>query len=368
MSLEPLRLNKTLTAAMLDAGYYAPKEIQSKTVSRILGGQNMLAIAPEGSGKTTAYVVATLMRLKEPKNGAARALVIVPSKEQLLSLTNLFLWLGKSTGLRVACLTTGLSGEQYMEAIEDGQADIIIGMPDKIGTLYGKALLNLRSLMMIIVDDADTIAKTNQLATLYHLFEGLTKCQKLFMANTMNDKLERLIGQIVPNAELIESLLPEEQPILLPMVVYNTPNYKAKLNLLEQLLRDPKMIRGVIFMNTKEAAEALFNTLKKRLGRIIGILKTDGMDSLDLFKQSPEIKALILCNEDQPSFNLLGIPYIFHAELPSEKEIFLRRITKITSVENTDAVSITLATQQEMETVKKIEQAIGQKMKISSEP
>jgi ATP-dependent RNA helicase RhlE len=362
VSLEQLKLSKSLTAAMLDAGYYAPKEIQRKTVSRILGGQNIMAIAPEGSGKTTAYVMATLMRLKGPVDGAPRALILTSTKEKTLALVHLFNWFGKNSGIRAVCLTGGLIGEQYMEAIEDGHVDILICTPDKLNNLYGKALLNLRSLMMVIVDDADIIAKSSQLAMIYHLFEGLGKCQKLLMTDGLNEKLERLAEQVIPNAEFVENTLPEPKPKFLPMVVYNTSNYKTKINLLEQILRDPDLPKSVIFVNSRDAAEILFSTLKKRVGRVIGILRLEGMDSLETFKQSSEVNALILCNDDQLSFNLLGIQYLFHVEIPSEKDIFLKRISKIPIEEKSEAVSITLATQPEMETIKKIEQSIGIKM------
>lgn len=256
-----------------------------------------------------------------------------------------------------------------MEALEDGLVDVIIGTPEKINTLFAKSLLNLRALLMLVVDEADSIARTSQLAIVYHLFEGLTKCQRLIFANTLNDKLERLIEQALPVHEFIETELQETAPGIIPMAVYTISNYKAKLNLLELLLRDPALLsKAVLFTNTKASAEALHNSLKKRVGKTVCRLHLNGLDSLQRFKESAENRVIILCNEDQPSFNLLGIPYLIHFELPSSKEIFIKRVTKIIATEANEAISLTLATNQEMETVKKLEQTIGQKMREEKLP
>jgi len=352
---------------MLDAGYLSPKEIQAKTISRILGGQNILAIAPEGSGKTTSLVFSVLMRLKGPVDGAPRALIIVPSREKAEAMLSLFNWHGKITGLRVALLSNGLAGEQYMEAIEDGHADIVIGTPERVQALYGKALLNLRSLIMFVVDDGETIAKLNQQTIIYNLAEGLTKCQRLVFTEDLNDKLSRMTDHLMPVAELAEVEEEEAPPELTSIILYKVANHKAKLNLLEFILRDSQTIRkAVVFANSYQAAEQLYNNLKKRIGKGIGLLKNDGIDSLETFRQTADLRILVIAGETQPSFNLSEIPYIFHMEIPSEKEFFLKRLRKLE--EKNNAVSIVLAANAETELIRKTEQQIGHTMPVEPLP
>ncbi len=351
---------------MLDAGYLSPTEIQAKTISRILGGKHIIAVAPSGSGKTTACVFSVLMRLKGHQNGAPRALIVVPDRDKVTALAKLFNWHGKSTGLRIGTLTAGITGEQHMEAIEDGLVDIVIGTPDKINALYVKSLLNLRSLTMLVLDDAETLVKLNQQATVYNLAEGLTKCQRIVLAEVVSDKLSRLTDHLMPVAEFIEIQEKEPEPNIIPMILYKVSNFKTKLNLLELILRDSTTFsKVVVFVNTKSVADTLFNNLKKRLGKSITRLNNGGIDSLEIFKDASESRVIVLSGEDQPSFNLLSIPYIFHMEIPS-KEIFIKRIKELNSEEK--AVSISFATNPEEELVKKIEQTTGQKMKQEKLP
>lgn len=354
---------------MLDAGYINPTPVQAKTISRMVGGQSMMVLAPQGSGKTTAFLFALLMRLKGPVDGAPRALILVSSKEKANALTQAFAWLGKSTKLRASALVGGLAGEQFMEAIEDGHADIVIGTPDKISALYVKSLLNLRSLVMMVVDDAETLVKQNQQAAVYNLAEGLTKCQRLLFTNEIDHKLDRLIEHFLPNTELTEVKESEPEPELIPLVLYKVPNHKIRLNLLEMILRDSTTIpKAVVFTNTKSSAETLYNNLTKRLGKGIHLLRPSEIDSVETFRQSPEARVLVLCNEDQPTFNLLDIPYIFHMEIPSDKSIFLSRVKKLITDKPNEAISITIALNAETESIIKLEKALGQPMKLEKTP
>ena len=358
---------------MLDAGYLSPKEFQTKTISRMVGGQNIIGIGPESCGKSTALILAVLMRLKAPVDGAPRALILTATKEKAEALTAQFKWLGKNTGIRTSCLTTGLTGDYYLETIEDGLADIVIGTPDKTNALYVKSTLNLRSLMIFVVDDAEAIFKSNLQASVYNISEGLTKCQRLVFSDVLNEKLDKLAELLMPNAVLIDVPHPQDKdPGTIDMILYKTSNYKIKLNLLELLLRDNTITKAVIFVNTRAAAETLYNTLKKRLGKNIGILNhgsfNNGFDSLESIKQTPSIKLIVLCNEDQPSFNLLNIAQIIHLEIPLEKDIFLDRVKKLTDKENDSPLSISFATNAELELIKKIEQAAGKTILLKELP
>jgi ATP-dependent RNA helicase RhlE len=375
VSLENLKLSPVLLTAMLDAGYLAPKEIQNKTISRMVGGQNIIGVGHEGCGKSTAFVLSVLMRLKGHVEGAPRALILAPNREKVLALTAHFKWLGKNTGIRISGLTTGLGlmGDHYMEMIEDGIADIVIGTPDKINALYVKSTLNLRSLMVFVVDDVDMIFKLSLQAPVYNIAEGLSKCQRLVFTDVVNEKLNKLTELLMPNAVLADVLkFKETDPGTIDMVLYKTPNYKTKLNLLELMLRDSKIFtKAAVFVNTRTTAETLYNNLKKRLGKNIAILNhgsyNHGFDSVETFKQAANERIILLCNEDQPSFNLLGIPYIFHMEIP-EKYFFINRVKKLTNEEKDKPVSITFATNVELELIKKIEQSTGKTMQVKELP
>jgi ATP-dependent RNA helicase RhlE len=113
VSLDKLKLSKSLVISMTDAGYLTPKEVQSRSMSRILGGQDIIAVAPEKSGKTTTYVLGVLMRLKYTKDDAPKVLILVADAERAVAVIDQFVSLSKNRNLNVIGLygTGGLDAE-----------------------------------------------------------------------------------------------------------------------------------------------------------------------------------------------------------------------------------------------------------------
>src|SRR4051794_11201679 len=95
--LEKLKLNKQLVRSITDAGYLAPTTIQLKSLARITGGQDLIAVGLDGCGKTTTYVLAVLNRLKYTSEGVPRVLILVPDKEQVLEVISKFELLNNNT-------------------------------------------------------------------------------------------------------------------------------------------------------------------------------------------------------------------------------------------------------------------------------
>ena len=135
--LEKLKLNKQLIRSITEAGYLAPKEIQLKTLSRINGGQDVIAVGPEGCGKTTTYVLGVLNRLKYNAEGVPLVLILVPDKECVLAVIAQFELLNKNNAISIVGLYAAPGIETQMNALADG-ADIVVATPDRGRAIYLK--------------------------------------------------------------------------------------------------------------------------------------------------------------------------------------------------------------------------------------
>ncbi|HEY9196118.1 MAG TPA: DEAD/DEAH box helicase, partial [Mucilaginibacter sp.] len=93
---DKIKLSKQLIRSVNEAGFTAPKELQLKTLNRIIGGQDVIAIGHEGSGKTTTYVLGVLNRFNYAPEGVPRVLVLVPEKDDVFAVTELFDRLNKN--------------------------------------------------------------------------------------------------------------------------------------------------------------------------------------------------------------------------------------------------------------------------------
>ena len=373
MSLDKLKLSKALVTAMTDAGYLTPKEIQAKTMSRILGGQDVIAVGPEGSGKTTTYILCVLMRLKYTKDDAPKVLILVADRERAIAVIDQFVSLSKNRDLNIV----GLYGTGGVDA-EIGELvlgiDIVVATPTRARAIYLKLGLNLSKLQTFIVDDAELIIKQGMQLPVCELARSAGKCQHLVFTEVIHEKMTKMTDQFMNMPTVLEvEDFGDTQTETVDQLLYHVPNYKTKVNLLHHLLRDDEVFeKVVVFVNSRLTAQKLAKSIASQKEMEYSMFKPlhfdeDGFDNFEDFKQSPEARVLVVANEGEGALDLNGIPFIFHFDVPEEKETFLSRIIK--NKENTEeVVAITFSTDMELAMVKKIEQSIGQKLEIAELP
>jgi ATP-dependent RNA helicase RhlE len=373
VSLDKLKLSKSLVIAMTDAGYLTPKEIQLKSMSRILGGQDIIAVSPEKSGKTTTYILGVLMRLKYTKDDAPKVLILVADKERALAVIDQFVSLSKNRDLNIVGLygTGGTDAEVSELALG---IDIVVATPTRARAVYLKLGLNLSKLQTFVVDDADLIVKQGMQLPVVELARSAGKCQHLVFTEVVHEKLYKMIDYFMNFPTLIEvEDLGDSQAEVIPQLLYQVPNYKTKVNLLHNLLRDDEVFnKVVVFVNTRLTAQKLVKSIESDKLAEFSMLKPlhfdeNGFDDFEDFKATPEARVIVVANEGTPALDLQGVSFIFHFEIPEEKETFLSRIVKNKAVEE-EVVAITFSTDLELSQVRKIEQSIGQKMEVLELP
>lgn len=371
MSLEKLKLSKPLIAAMTDAGYISAKEIQAKTMSRIIGGQDIIGIGPEGCGKTTTYVLGVLMKLKYSTDEAPKVLILVPDGERVEAVIAEFMLLSKNRNLRIIGLYGTGGMEEEINTLLDG-IDIVVATPTRARAVYLKLGLNLNRLQTFIVDDAEVIVKQGMQLPVAELARSAGKVQHLVFTTVVHDKLNLMIDQFMnfPTTLEVEEL-GESEAETHELLLYQVPNFKTKVNLLNLLLRDDEVFdKVVVFVNTRLTAQKLSKNLYAAKPGAISVLNPlffdeEGFDHIDDFKDTAEARVLIIANEGFSGLDLSGINFMFHFEVPEEKETFLSRVVKDGAEE---VVAITFATDLELAEIKKIEQAMGKKIGIMDLP
>lgn len=337
-------------------------------MSRIIGGQDIVAVGPEGCGKTTTYILGALMRLRQTPEIAPRVLILVPDKELVEAVVEQINTLNKNKSLRIVSLTPGSGMESQLDELAEG-SDIIVATPDRARAIYLKLALDLNKIQMFIVDNAELIVKQGLQLPVNELANSIIRCQRLVFAEVMHSRIEQMIEPFMREPAYIE--VEEEiepQAEIYPQQLYQVPNFRTKLNLLNDLLKVADVPKTVIFVNTRLTAEKVYNALFQKLKSRSAILnpvffESKGLSSIDEFYDTDELNFLIVANELAAPVDLRGIDTIIHLEPPVEKETFISRVIKDQD-EEVDAVSIVLSTDIELADVRKIEQAVGYKFPI----
>ncbi len=374
MWTDKLKLNKQLVKIVTEAGYLQPKEIQLKTLPRIIGGQDVIVAGPEGCGKTTTYVLAVLNRLRQGFADAPRVLILTESKEKVIAVTEQFALFNKNKLLQVVGLYPAPGTEAQMDALADG-ADIVVATPDRARAIYLKLGLNLNKVDLLILDDAELIVKQGMQLPVAELANSISKCQHLVFTEVVHDKLLKMIDPFMKLPALIEVEELSETPLnTYQQLLYHVPNFRTKLNLLNLFLQDTELFtKTVVFVNTSFTAEKVYQNLQQSLKKEVALFNppftdTEGFEDINLFKANETVRVLVAANENSGDVDLKDIPFILHFELPLQQELYVERVLDSSPQENKETLALTFATDLELISVRKIEQAIGQKIPVSALP
>src|SRR5690606_21251517 len=203
MSLDKLKLSKSLHSSITALGYTTTTEFQLKTMSRILGGQSFIGIAPEGSGKTTAYVMGVLMRLKESLDEAPKFLILTPNEVRAAEIVELFLTISQDRDLHVLMLSTSRSMEDEVDGLFRG-IDIVVATPKRAREVYLKLGLNLNRIQTFIIDDAQEIIRLGMQTPVKELARSCGKVQYLTISTVEDKKLHFLVDDFMPFVQVVE--------------------------------------------------------------------------------------------------------------------------------------------------------------------
>lgn len=198
------KLNTPIKEALNKLGYTSPTDFQAAILPKIKGGANVFGIDSKESGKTTALIINTMQKLKsEAFDDSPRALIFVKDKKAALKLENEFKVFTKDTDLRIYSVYDEQSIDHQKDDIYYG-VDIVIATPKRLNKLYHINGIHLGELKLLIIEDAEFLAKNSLHAEITRLTESISKCQYVVFADKYYPKFDRLQNSFMSNAQLID--------------------------------------------------------------------------------------------------------------------------------------------------------------------
>lgn len=199
------KLHPHLLEKLQELDYPNELPLQKKIISNIKSGFNLFIEAPENSGKSTALIISTLHKLNcEAFEDSPRALIIVKDKAAALELEENFKVFTRGSDIRVLTVYEERKIEMQREEIYIG-VDIVICTPKRLTKIYFQNGINLNTLQLFIIEDAEFLAKVNFTTEIIRLSESISKCQYLIFTNEMDKKLEIFKSHFMRNSKVIRS-------------------------------------------------------------------------------------------------------------------------------------------------------------------
>ncbi|NOR73911.1 MAG: DEAD/DEAH box helicase [Draconibacterium sp.] len=345
-TFEELKIAKSILKSLNDIGFIDPTPIQQQAIPKINSGVNIVGVAQTGTGKTAAYLLPLLTKLRKPEGVAPRVVIIVPTRELSIQVGEDVAELTTYSELRHAAIFGGIGWTKHADLLEPG-IDILIATPGRMWDLYQAGVLVLKKVKYLVIDEADRMLDMGFLPQLKQLQEVIpTKKQNLLFSATFSETIEKLAEEFLDYYEKLE-IAPTATPVeKVTQVAYRVPNYRTKLNLIETLLEDEETFsRVVIFVKTKEHAEGVFKVVQRKSTGETRILHSNKgqnarINSIQAFK-SGDVRVLITTDVSARGMDVSKVSHVINFDIPNDYEDYIHRIGRTARAGNKgDAITL----------------------------
>jgi len=345
-TFEELKVSKSILKALDDIGFKEPTPIQQKAIPKINSGVNIVGVAQTGTGKTAAYLLPLLTKLKKPEGVDPRVVILVPTRELSIQVGEDIEELTTYSELRHAAVFGGIGWTKHAALLEPG-IDILVATPGRMWDLYQAGALRLKKLKYLVIDEADRMLDMGFLPQLRQLQEIIpARRQNLLFSATFSESIEKLAEEFLDHYEKLQVALSATPVEQVTQTAYRVPNYRTKLNLIKHLLDDQeKFTRVVIFVKTKDHAEGVFKVIERKTEGEKRILHSNKgqnarINSINAFK-SGDVRILITTDVSARGMDVSQVSHVINFDLPNDYDDYIHRIGRTARAGNKgDAITL----------------------------
>ncbi len=373
MKFEQYHIAEGIKKSISKLGYTKPTDIQYKSIPPILRGEDVLAIAQTGTGKTAAFAIPILHLLQERKidnrPDGIKCLVMAPTHELALQIENVFYELGRHTRITSFCIHGGVDQEPQIDQLAHG-VDVLIATPGRMFDLHSQGYLRLERVEILVLDEADHMLDLGFIKDIRDLMRHLPrKRQTLFFSATINLKIKDLAYSLVTDAIRIQ-ISPKDP------VAKNIEHAVAYIEMddkrffLESFIKNNIDKKILVFVRTKVRAERV----KKAMERVSIISDTIHSDKLQDDREhtmrnfrTGDLKVLIATDVSARGIDIPNVEYVVNYDLPDTSEYYVHRVGRTGRGAN-KGQAISFCSTEEKDLLAEVEENLGksiQRMDIS---
>jgi ATP-dependent RNA helicase RhlE len=330
MSFNTLGLSPELKQAIESKGYNDPSEIQQQAIPSILQGNDIMAGAQTGTGKTAAFALPILQRLQndESKRRRVRALVLVPTRELASQVGDSFRSYGKNLRFRTSTLYGGVSIKTQIDKLKKG-VDIVVATPGRLLDHLDKRTLDLSELEVLVLDEADRMLDMGFIRDIKKILKFLPKKkQNLLFSATFPKEIQALADGLLNSPKRIQVASSNSTAEKVVQVIYPVDKSR-KRELLTHCIKEEGWFQVLVFSRTKHGANKLASQLSKE-----GInadafhgnkSQSQRTRALKDFKDS-KTQVLVATDIAARGIDINLLPQVVNFDLPYVPEDYIHRI------------------------------------------
>lgn len=361
-------LPEKILDALADLDLFEPTPIQEKSIKPILSGRDVMGIAQTGTGKTLAYLLPVLKNWKYSKTGNPTVLILVPTRELVVQVSEIIQNLTQYVTARVIGIYGGKNINTQKLLFNDG-CDILVGTPGRVMDLAIDNAISLKEVQKLIIDEFDEMLNLGFRPQLTHIFEMMKeKRQNILFSATMTEAVDEMLDEYFANPieiSLAKSGTPLEK---IEQTVYKVENFNTKVNLLENLLKSSDDLSKVlIFNNNKRHADLLFTKIDELFPEQFDVIHSNKSQNYRLKAmksfENEEIRGLITTDVMARGLDISDITHVINFEIPEVPEQYIHRIGR-TGRADKDGKAISFCTKKEDTLLLDIELLMDKELEI----
>ena len=361
-----LGLPEPIQRAVDDMGFTHLTRVQAEVLPVSLDGQDVVAQAQTGSGKTAAYLLTIFTHiLRTPRESSPetpRALIVAPTRELAVQIAGDAEGLGHHAGIRTHVVFGGLDYRKQREVLERG-TDLLVGTPGRLIDYHKKGSYSLRNTEMVVIDECDRLFDmgfSEDLRWLLRRTPHPTERQSMMFTATLSQRVMTLGWRQMNNP--VEVVVNAEQltPDTIRQVLYHVAT-REKLSLLLGLLEREGSSRTMVFVNTRYRAQRLVDDLRRHgyaaRGLTGNVIQTKRLRVLDDFRDG-KLPILVATDVASRGLHIDGVSHVINYDLPQDAEDYVHRIGRTARV-GAEGTALTLACEDYIYSLDAIQRYVG---------
>ena len=370
MTFASLNLHPSILRAIEDSGYTIPTPIQAQAIPEVLAGNDIMASAQTGTGKTAAFMLPALNLLATPhasNSRGPRILVLVPTRELAAQVNDSARNYGKHIRARTVSIVGGMPYPLQNKLLSQ-PLDILVATPGRFIDHLERGRIDVSRLQMLILDEADRMLDMGFMPDVERICNALpVERQTLLFSATLDGNIGRIARDILRNPKTIQVAQQKEKHANIEQRLHYVDDMTHKNKLLEHLLIAPGVNQAIIFTSTKRHADVLAEDLYAaghKTAALHGDM-TQGARNRTLTKlRHGDVKVLVATDVAARGIDINGITHVINYDLPKFAEDYVHRIGR-TGRAGASGIAISFASNMDRHILRKIEQYTGNKLEAA---
>lgn len=369
MKFQEYTLCKEIKQNLQELGYIKPTDIQYKAIPSILKGEDVLAIAQTGTGKTAAFVIPILEilynRTRQKRHKQIQCVIMEPTRELVIQTARVCNQLAKQTSINTLGLLGGVEQDPQIAVLEKG-VDILVATPGRLFDLISQGYVSLQNLKILAVDEADHMLDLGFINDIRQLLRHIPRYrQTLFFSATISPEIKDLAYSLVHKPVRIQ-ISPKDP------VSKNIDHFVSYIEMddkrffLEQFITSHSTNKILVFVRTKVRAERVKSAME-RVGIATETIHGDKIqkERNQIMKQFSDgtIHVLIATDISARGVDIPNIDFVINYDLPDEVENYVHRIGR-TGRGTQRGTSISFCSSSEKEMLQNIETFISKPISV----